>query len=98
LDIKKAFDTVNHEVFLSKLSSLNVSTEVISWMYSYLTNRSQSVCLGNTHSDSIYYNIGVPQGSKLAPLLFTIYVNDLSLACPQVNMQMYADGTVLYVY
>ena len=53
LDLKKAFDTVNHEVLLSELSSLNVSTEVISWLYSYLTNRSQRVCLGDTQSVSL---------------------------------------------
>lgn len=98
LDLKKAFDTVNHEVLLSKLSFFNFSTETIKWMNSYLTNRKQSVHIGNTQSTYLNCNIGVPQGSILGPILFSLSINDLPMICPSVNIQMYADDTVLYVH
>ena len=98
LDLKKAFDTVNHEVLLSKLSSFNFSTEAIKWTHSYLSNRKQSVRIGSTQSPYLTCNIGVPQGSILGPIFFGLYINDLPLVCPSVNIQMYADDTVLYVH
>ncbi len=79
LDFKKAFDTVNHEVLLSKLSLFNFSTDAIKWMNSYLTNRNKSIRNGNTQSTYLNCNIGVPQGSILGHILFSLYIIDLPL-------------------
>ncbi|KAK0142318.1 putative RNA-directed DNA polymerase from transposon X-element [Merluccius polli] len=98
LDLKKAFDTVDHQVLLSKLSFFNFSTETVEWMRSYLVNRKQSVRIGNTQSTYLNCNIGVPQGSILGPILFSLYINDLPSICPTVSIQMYADDTVLYIH
>lgn len=68
LDLKKLFNTVIHEVLLSKLTLFNFSVEAIKWMTLYLSNRSQSVCLGNNQSMYLNCNICVPQGSILGPI------------------------------
>ncbi len=68
------------------------------WMESYLTNRKQSVHIGNSYSSYLDCNIGVPQGSVLGPILFSLYINDLPSVCQSVNIQMYADDTVLYLH
>ena len=98
LDLKKAFDTVNHQVLLSKLSFFNFSKEAINWFNSYLSNRKQSVRIGKSQSTNRDCNIGVPQGSILGPILFSLYINDLPSICPTVSIQMYADDTVLYTH
>lgn len=98
LDFKKAFDTVNHKVLLNKLCNLNFSSGVLNWIESYLSNRPQSVRVGNHLSSSIHQSTGVPQGSILGPLLFSMYINDLPQICQKMFIQMYADDTVLYTH
>jgi len=97
LDLRKAFDTVNHSILLSKLSHFNFSTNALKWVASYLSQRSQSVCIGSFQSEPLQLSTGVPQGSILGPLLFFMYINDLPLAFTEVRVQMYADNTVLYM-
>ena len=98
LDLMKAFDTVNHQILLAKLSNFDFSADVIKWMESYLTNRKQSVHIGNSYSSYLDCNIGVPQGSVLGPILFSLYIIDVPSVCTSVNIQMYADDTVPYVH
>ncbi len=88
-DLSKAFDSVNHKILLNKCKKLNISKF---WLDNYLTNRTMSVRLNGAISKDQKVNYGVPQGSILGPLLFGIYVNDLS---EHVNgfIVQYADDT-----
>ena len=98
LDLKKAFNTVNHRILMSKLSGFNFCSDTLKWIESYLLNRSQSVQVQNHQSAALRLSTGVPQGSILGPLLFTLYINDFPSVCPDTNTQMYADDTVIYVH
>ena len=96
LDIKKCFDTIDHEILLRKLEYYGLHNNELSWFKSYLYNRSQIVrCNGKT-SDVKTVNIGVPQGSVLGPLLFLIFVNDISQHIYTGTTSLYADDTLIY--
>ena len=92
------FDTVNHQTLLTKWSYFNFSAEATKLINSYLADRTQSVHFGSSFSPYLSNNIGVPQGSVLGPILFSMYINDLQSVCPSINVQMYADDTVLYTH
>lgn len=94
LDLKKAFDTVSHAVLCSQLIHFNFSVITMNWIRSYLSGRSQSVSIENCQSVSRTVATGVPQGSILGPIFFSLYINDLPTACPEVECIMYADDKV----
>ncbi|CAB4028643.1 Hypothetical predicted protein, partial [Paramuricea clavata] len=93
LDLKKAFDTVNHDILLSKLAIYGIRGSALRWLNSYLTGRIQ-YCQVNAHlSDPLCVTTGIPQGSALGPLLFLIYINDLPNCLEHTKVNMFADDT-----
>ena len=77
MDLKKAFEKVNHSILLSKLNHYGVRGKACDWFQSYLSNREQFVCINGHKSDSLSIACGVPQGSIRGPLMFLLYINDL---------------------
>ena len=93
VDLQKVFETLNHTVLLQKMEYIGFKESVIKWLQSYLSNRKSFVTLENVFSDVGLINCGVPQGSILGPLLFLIYVNDLTQVSNETGSYFYADDT-----
>ena len=94
IDLQKAFDTVDHEILLSKMPLLGFSNNTIEWFRSYLSNRTFHVSLNSYMSSAGKIICGVPQGSILGPLLFLLYINDMPQAV-ETDLFLYADDTCL---
>ena len=95
IDLSKAFDVLNHDILLSKLEFYGLNELTIKLIKKYLSNRSQFCQYYDASSDVVRTNIGVPQGSILGPLLFSIYINVLVNTSDKFNFLMYADDTTL---
>ena len=95
LDLQKAFDTVDHVILENKLKAIGCD-DCVNWFHSYLCNRSQFVNVNGVVSSSQVISCGVPQGSILGPLLFSIYVNDMERAL-DCDLCLYADDSMLLV-
>jgi retron-type reverse transcriptase len=93
IDFSKAFDTINHTILLSKLEHYGIRGVALHWFRTYLMDRSQFVDFNGTLSNTIKTNCGLPQGSNLGPLLFLIYVNDISNCSNVLNLRLFADDT-----
>ena len=93
LDLSKAFDTIDHEILLSKLNHYGIRGVAFEWFRNYLSNRKQFVSFNGSASTHLDTTCGVPQGSILGPLLFIIYVNDLIYLQRDSTLIMYADDT-----
>ena len=89
LDIKKAFDTVNHDILLQKMKSYGISGPELEFFNSYLKNRVQYCSINGSTSGFKSISCGVPQGSIIGPLLFLIYMNDLPNAVKNVEITMF---------
>ena len=94
IDVQKAFDMINHDIYLKRSSIIGFSDRTVKWCQSYLSNRKFTVNLENSFSEVSSISCGVPQGSILGPLLFLIYVNDMPMAV-KCDLFLYADDTCL---
>ena len=94
LDLKKAFDTVDHKLLLYILDRYGIRGNVLDLFKSYLTQRFQYVCVNDSTSNKLEVKCGVPQGSILGPTLFSLYVNDLP-KISEFSVRLFANDTVL---
>ena len=95
IDLKKAFDTIDHYILLQKLYHYGIRGIINDWFHSYLTERVQSTLIGSKVSTKLLTACGVPQGSVLRLLLFLLYVNDLCRSSDKLSFYLFADDTNL---
>ena len=95
IDLKKAFDTVDHQILLRKLELYGIKGQALTLLRSYLTNRNQKCQIKNSFSSKRQIKCGVPQGSILGPLFFLLYINDLPHCLNKTKPRMFADDTNL---
>ena len=97
IDLSKAFDTIDHKILINKLNHYGVRGNTLSLIESYLSNRKQCVSALGEISEQLAVIFGVPQGSCLGPLLFLIYINDISNICKSNELILFADDTNIFV-
>ncbi|MCU7801538.1 MAG: reverse transcriptase family protein, partial [gamma proteobacterium symbiont of Lucinoma myriamae] len=95
-DLRKAFDIVDHDLLLQKLSAYHFHSSSLSWIRSYLTDRKQCISEKDISSSQQRAKSGVPQGSVLGPVMFLIFINDMPLFINGAFVDMYADDTTLH--
>ena len=96
IDLKKAFDTVNHSILITKMEHYGIRGIALDWFTSYLSNRMQYVSINGHISEYRHISCGVPQGSVLGPLLFLLYINDLPNVNKHLSFYLFADDTNIY--
>ena len=95
IDLQRAFDTVNHDILLSKLNHYGIRGVAFNWFKSYLSDRTPYATINNEISEIQTIKYGIPQGSILGPLLFLIYINDLSQSIKNSKIHHFTDDTNL---
>ena len=96
LDLRKAFDTVNHNILLSKIQHIGFRGQTLQWFKSYLLNRKQIVYVNGTYSGEVEVNIGVPQGSIVRPLMCLLHISDMSRCSDVPHFIHYAENTTIF--
>lgn len=97
LDFQRAFETIDRKILLQKLTSFGVKNNELAWFSSYLENREQSVKINGIVSDTLCNLLGVPQGTRLGPVLFILYINDFVKHLKFSNIKLFADDTCIYL-
>lgn len=97
LDLKRAFETIDRKLLITKLECYGVEQNSLKWFESYLNNRTQQVNYNGEVSSKLHNNIGVPQGSILGPVLFALYINDLRDVVKHSTLNLFADDTLISV-
>ena len=95
LDLRKAFDTVDHKILLKKLYYYGIANNDLAWFESYLSNRIQYCSIDGHNSEPRTNPAGIPQGSSLGPILFLVYINDLTCTVEHSETNLFADDTNL---
>ena len=98
LDLRKAFDTVDHLLLINKLKGLGVAGKSLAWFRSYLSGRTQQTMCENELSPPAKITVGVPQGSILGPLLSLVYINGIQSVLKHSRMTMFADDMAFYCH
>ena len=96
MDLSKAFDCLNHDLLIAKLSAYVFSVSALRLIHSHLNERKQMIKMNGSFSTWKETMIGVPQGSVLGPLRFNIYLNDLFMFVKDAEIYNYADDTTIY--
>ena len=96
IDLSKAFDTLSFDIILYKLNYYEIASTELQLLTNYLQNRKQYVIFNNHESDLTEITTGIPQGSILGPLLFSIIINNFQKSSEKLRFLMYADDTTIY--
>ena len=96
IDFKKAFDSVSHVKLITKLHAYGLPPNVINWLFAFLSNRTQQVCINGVKSYCSQVSSGVPEGTVLGPTLFLLFINDLVNVISDCHIRLYADDVKLF--
>ena len=97
IDLSKTLDTLSFDILLYKLNYYGINDNAFKLLKNYLTNRKQYVVYNSQNSETLDISTGVPQGSILGPLFFSICINDLITVSNKLKFSMYADDTTIYI-